>query len=187
MRDPKIFNKDKAADLLKEHGLDVGELKVWITKFGQLQRHARQRGREFTLTLSQYIKKAIKADLTSPHQIGIGSDQYCISRDGDTGGYTYRNCAFVTNAENLMQRWENGGNDAAAKKRKGRTKDTDPGVRSAAEKNSRSFIVYSPSGKKFKGTNLKEFARTHDLDPGHMFAVCRGDASHHKGWTGKYV
>jgi hypothetical protein len=166
---PYSYNREKALAHIRKHGLNEDHIEAWSTKYRYLRSHAKQKGVKCLLTLSQYVKLAIKAGLTDPDQIGKKSHQYNIARKGDTGDYSWSNCQFITHAENMRERIENGGHAIQV------------------EKTSKSFIVWSPSGKKYRGKNLSKFAKEHGLDPGHLSKVCRGELPHHKGWTGKYV
>lgn len=49
--------------------------------------------------------------------------------------------------------------------------------------NSREWEVTSPLGVTFTVTNMKQFCRENQLDPGTMSQVARGNQANHKGWT----
>jgi hypothetical protein len=202
---PHIYDRDVALVLMKENGLKVKHLETWVRKLKVLYNNAPKRDAKCKLTLSQYLKLVIEAGLTVPSQIGKKSHQYNISRKGDTGDYTYKNCKCITHAQNMAERIKNGGNAAAsekmsgrtkenhsgiramAEKLRGRTKDTDPSVKSQSEKVSKAYRIVSPDGKVYKGINLTEFAKKHDLDYSCLKRVFSGVRPHHKGWTGKYI
>lgn len=47
----------------------------------------------------------------------------------------------------------------------------------------RKFKVVSPDGKVYEGIQCKPFAEKHNLDPTCFTAMCRGDLTHHNGWS----
>lgn len=49
--------------------------------------------------------------------------------------------------------------------------------------NSKDWEVTSPLGVMFMVTNMKQFCREQNLDPGTMSQVARGKQANHKGWT----
>lgn len=86
---------------------------------------------------------------------------------------------------------KNKNNDSGRKshsiKMTGRTKQTHEGLKIISTKMSKYFNIKSPCGVEYNGLNLSEFCKEHQLDQGAMSKVCRGDARHHKGWTGSYI
>lgn len=53
---------------------------------------------------------------------------------------------------------------------------------------SKKCVLYSPDQKvKYEVENLSSFCRKHNLNRSLMSKVCRGQQSHHKQWTGKYI
>jgi hypothetical protein len=74
-----------------------------------------------------------------------------------------------------------------SQKLKGRTKFTSEGLAQSADKQSLDYHIVSPTGKVYKGRNVKEFCVEHGLQPGCLAGVLRGVRNHHKGWTGHYV
>lgn len=45
------------------------------------------------------------------------------------------------------------------------------------------YILVSPEGVEYICTNRNKFAKEHNLNSGHLGAVCRGSELQHKGWT----
>lgn len=54
-------------------------------------------------------------------------------------------------------------------------------------KNAKECVLFSPEGKEFRAYNLAELCERFGLTKPLMSLVCRGLATHHKGWTGHYV
>lgn len=65
----------------------------------QQRKRARQRGIVFSLTFEEFL--AIWGDMFA-HR-GKGSDQFCMSRIGDSGPYAVGNVRIVTTATNLRE------------------------------------------------------------------------------------
>jgi hypothetical protein len=68
-----------------------------------------------------------------------------------------------------------------------RMRKNDASVKRQSEKISKSFLVISPKGVKYSGSNLKDFCVRKKLHQGKMSQVCRGGCSHYKGWKGEYT
>lgn len=169
----------------------------WRTKWQCLKDNAKRKGVSFALSFDEYISLAQEAGVNHPDMIGKGVDKYQMGRLGDSGGYELGNCRFITMRQNLDERRINGGNQKISEKmigcsgngeqKRGRTKQTHDGVLSQSLKISKSFLLTSPMGVTHSGVNLSEFCRVNNLNQGLMSAVCRGQRTSHKGWTGEYV
>jgi hypothetical protein len=189
---------------------ETGRFKMsWKSKFKTLRGNASSRGIKFTLTLEQYIELALAAGLVSPAQIGRTRGSFQMSRFGDKGGYECGNCRFLLQAENIAEKHINGGTAGAAIKKTGQTKENCEGMRRVSEKAtarqtgrtkenheptarqalklSKAFLTTDPKGNTFRGINLGEFCKKHNLSPSEMSRVCSGVISSHKGWKGCYI
>ena len=67
-------------------------------------RHASDRGIEWLFTYSEWLEMWLVSGKWE--QRGRDSGTYCMSRKGDIGPYSTRNCLIVTKEENQSQRWE---------------------------------------------------------------------------------
>lgn len=185
--DPRILDRENTLLQLKKYGLKSRDLESWVKKFKVLRNNAQKRGIECSLKLSQYVRLAIRANLTRPDQIGRKSGEYNLSRKGDVGGYEWGNCRFLPLEENLAEKYKNGGIESMAAKRRGLTKHNNAGMRGTADKQSKHYRFVSPQGKVYTGLCVKDFAKEHGLYQGNLSRVCRGEAQSYKGWTGSYV
>lgn len=78
-----------------------------------------------------------------------------LRSDPNNVHYSPSTCCWITRAENALQ----------------------------SNKNlMRPFIAISPTGKKYEGLNLNEFARNHNLTPQRAHDVLNGKATKTKGW-----
>lgn len=169
-------------------GLNPDDLTSWVAKWTTFKMNVAQKGYRCLLSFEQYMDKAKSAGLSYPYEIGVGSDQYNVCKQGDVpGDYTVDNCDFKTHKENMQDRVVNGGAKSQADRISGRTKYTHGHVASQAEKLSKRFMITDPNGNTHFGSNLTQFCRDHELDQSTMAAVCRGKAKKHKGWTGEYL
>lgn len=171
---------------------------IWKTKWATLKQRAKAYGVDFQLTLEQYKALAVEAGIEA-EQIGRCKGEYCVGRLGDVGPYTVGNCRFITVSQNHKEKVLNGGqarqtakvkgipNEKVARKLTGRNKHEYANLAHLADCNSKYFRVVSPTGEVFEGKNLNEFCKTHSLTQANLSAVCRGQAKHHKGWTGEYL
>lgn len=188
---PKPPKKTETMEILESLGFDPSEYRQWKSKWVVLRLSAPARGAVCYLTFKQYMRLVKKAGINSPSQIGKKAENFQMSRRGDTGDYEIGNCRFLTASQNLEEKKQNGGTfrgaENTARKIRGRTKETDKGYASVSEFRSKAFKLRDPGGCVHTGKNLKEFCATQSLHRGAMAAVCRGDAIHHKGWTGRYI
>lgn len=174
-------------DHLSSIGLNPDDYKEWRHKWKAV---ASSNRKECFLTFEQYVQLAVDAGLTKPEQIGKSIDSYHLGRIGDVGPYAIGNCRFILHSQNLAEQKANGGKAVAMKRsadtRRGRTKETHDysGVIEAQKKH---FLLTSPEGIEYAGSNLSDFCKANDLLQGNMAAVCRGERSHHRGWTGYYI
>jgi hypothetical protein len=200
-----IIAKEERDEIVISVGLKTAQSKDWYIKWRGVVRNAKHRELECTLTFLQYMKLVVRAGLKKPSEIGIDNHQYNLARKGDTGGYTWGNCRFVTARQNRRERAENGVFDdyaatlrgqtkdthptyaAISRARKGITKETHPSVALAANAIAKNFRVKSPTGRIYKGRNLSEFCKEHGLAMSSMAAVCREPGRSIHGWTGRYV
>jgi hypothetical protein len=136
---------------------------------------AKNYGIDFGLSLEQYIRMAEDAGI-GPEQIGRRRGEYCVGRLGDQGGYFVGNCRFITVEQNHKEKVQNGGHARASAKVRGK-----PNTKLAKR-----FILTSPEGVVYEGSNVSEFCRKHGLDQPNVSALCRGALKKHKGWTGEY-
>lgn len=134
------------------------------------------------LSFDEYIKKIEEAEICAD-QIGVKNGDYQLSRYDDTGDYTPDSCRFITKEENLKEEIKNGGTARAAEKKRGRTKDSHPGVMAMSKKKSKEFSVKNPSGEIISGENLKEFCVKHGLNQGNIWMVIAGRKTSSLGWT----
>ena len=181
-------------------GYEPDDVEKWSQKWRSLRSIAViDRKVECNLTFYDYVGLAHDSGLKSADDIGRGAGKYQMGRIGDTGNYEVGNCRFITQRQNLDERALNGGDRRGAEKRtgqkhpgaseklKGRTKETNEGYKRVSEFMSKSFVLTSPEGIIYRGTNLSEFCKGMGLSQGSMSSVIRGVRKHHKGWTGKYV
>lgn len=164
-------------------GLCNSDSETWHLKWRSLHVRSKRRQIECTLSFKQFLKLALRAGLKSPDEIGRHNHQYNLARYGDAGGYTPRNCRFVLSSVNRDERVTNGGIERGAAKRRGLTKDNCEWRARTAQKLGRPFCVVSPKGKVIRGSNLTEFCRKHNLNPGCIRQVMRGTRKQSKGWT----
>ena len=68
-------------------------------RYLQQRAQARMRNIPFTITLEEWTK--VWADSGKWEQRGRKKDQYCMSRIGDTGGYTLGNVFIQSHADNV--------------------------------------------------------------------------------------
>ena len=157
---------------------------AWKRKWDSFQAGVHTRKAECRLTFEQYMKLAEQAGITDPACIGR-KDLYSfqLGRYGDVGPYEIGNCRFITMRQNLLER----STEQIAIKSKNRNKFNCEGRLNQSKKISKKFLVISPSGERFEGTNLKEFCIQHGLNQGRMSRVCSGKETLHKGWSGKYL
>ena len=81
--------------------------------YRQQIRNANRRGIRWELSFQQWL--LIWCESSHLEERGTGADQYCMSRIGDKGGYSWNNVIIQTNAEN---NFENGMNRARKSKGK---------------------------------------------------------------------
>lgn len=161
---------------LESVGLDSTLVDVWLRKWRNLYPNAAHKGAKCLLTFEQYIDLAIDAGITQPSQIDKTKGSYSLGRVGDIGNYEIGNCRFITVEQNLDERGLNGGDDAISQKLEGRVP---LGI-------VKSFILVSPDGVEYRGTNMSEFCRQFGLRPNSVSALCLGKVQTYKGWTGRY-
>lgn len=67
---------------------------------------------------------------------------------------------------------------------RGNTHTTKQKKKWAKEKRTNTYAPYviSPTGKRYKVTNIREFARTHGIDKGNLMQLLKGNVWHVKGW-----
>lgn len=198
-----IVDPETQRALAKKHGFKPSDATDWYHKWRGTVRNAKARKLSCTLSLDDYLFLARKAGLRTPDQVGMAVGSYNLGRVGDTGGYVKGNCRFITSEQNRRERSTNGCFDDYSRRKANWTKDNHEGTRRMAEKAkermsdpafkerivqkiSKSFRLVSPTGKVFKGHNLAEFCREHELALASMAAVCRNGTTI-KGWTGKYL
>lgn len=71
-------------------------------KFTNKRATAKIRGIEFSLSYVEYKSLLVEAGI-NPSMIGQRSDDYCLGRVNDEGGYEYGNCRFITIKENTLE------------------------------------------------------------------------------------
>lgn len=156
--------------------IQIEKLKYWAHRSNSIKKNVAP------LTYEQYLLKIKDAGI-SAHDIGNKKGKYQLARYGDVGDYTPESCRFITKEKNMLELIENGGFVRGAAKKKGRTKLDHPGLKLMSEKNSKPFIIKSPSGEIFSGKNLHQFCKDNGLDSGNMNRVLNGIKKHFKGWT----
>lgn len=181
------MEQEKKERVMVNLGLDPKDASGWWEKYKQHERHSVARGLDTELTFGAYIRKAVEAGLTNPTQIGVKADQYQLGRIGDVGCYEDENTRFITSGQNSREAHTNGRLDAFFASRRGATKETNASFAAQANKVSKNYEVTSPTGEVFRGRNLNEFCKQHDLDQAHMARMCNGIYKQHKGWTGTYL
>ena len=67
-------------------------------------RHAADRGIEWLFTYAEWLEMWLVSGKWE--QRGRGNGKYCMSRKGDVGPYSKRNCLIITVEENQSQRWD---------------------------------------------------------------------------------
>lgn len=192
-------------DVLEDFGFDLNEAKQWRWKYARLRNRTSKGPARLKLSFRQYMKLVVRAGITELDEIGGSAGKYQLGRKGDKGHYEWGNCRFITIEQNKKEQKINGGYERAGLKRRGLTKETDEGYASIskslsgrnrfthehvalqAKTISKKFKVRSPQGKSYEGLNLKEFCRVNSLHQGAMSAVCRGEKTSYKGWTGTYA
>jgi hypothetical protein len=196
---------EEVVQVMYQLKLDPGRAIAWRQKFGWLRNNAKRRGLSCLLSFKQYVSLAVHASISDPDSIGKSKGCYHLSRKGDIGDYVKGNCRFLPQEQNLAEKIVNGGSASHSLKMTGRTKFTHTGLASMVEKRtgrtklscagvasqalklSKRFKIVSPDGVKYVGSNVRQFCIEHVLKQDSMAKVCAGTASHHKGWTGKYM
>lgn len=169
---PDVPDQDAAKSTIRKFGLQTSDTKLWKTKWRRLCCNAGLRGSVCYLSFEQYMKLAVKANLTTPEIIGKHNGQYQMSRFGDIGDYVWGNCRFITVEENRREKVDNGGSSVAGKKISialtGRTKETHLGPRSQAEKmRGRTKETHEGIARQAKNVSIKMTGRTKINDPGY--------------------
>ena len=199
--------------VVTKRGFPSSQYSRWWRKYCTLCGNAAKRGLQCLLTFDEYLDLAKKAGLTSPDDVGNISGKYQMGRRGDVGNYVWGSCRFITVEQNHREMVANGGQARAqlnsGLSRRGRTKETDSGRAAAAEKMTgrtketheylvraskkisvalaKSFVAFSPTGKRVCGKNVKEFSLKYGLNYSAIKGVFNGTRPHHKNWTGHYV
>lgn len=105
----------ETSEAVRKHALslthDKLEVELELDDDGELfNRYSRKRSNarfrmhiDFDLSFEQYCLLLKDAGVKSS-QIGIHPDCYVLARINDDGGYTWGNCRFITQAENLSER-----------------------------------------------------------------------------------
>lgn len=179
------LTRELREEYLNNIGLNSADIVDWVYKWSNLRSNSVYC--DFKLSFDQYIQLAVDAGLTSPNQIGHGSDSYCMGRLGDRGDYELGNCRFITQKQNQQERVLNGGSEISAAKKRGTRKETHESVRSQSDKNSKNYILIDPNGEEHRIRNLNEFCKNRGLNQGNMCAMINGGNKHCKGWTGKIL
>lgn len=200
---------DERIAVAQKHGYATESAQDWYVRYKRHLFTADKRGVGSELSFDQYMSKAREAGLSDFSEIGRCKGQYQLGRVGDVGVYVDGNCRFITTEQNRRECFENGrateGNqrraalmtgltkDTSERLRKsseslrGRTKETDAGHAIRAAKIAKQFVLRSPDGVTYTGSNLSEFCDTNDLSKFAMYDVFAGRRPHHKGWTGRYI
>lgn len=165
---PKIQTEQRKLFLLSIN-LNPEDLVIWQNKWGGLKCTSAIRKTEFLLSFEDYVTIAAESGLSSPNSIGRGLDKYGMGRLGDVGPYVIGNCRFITNAQNIQERNENGGTERRTKKL------------------SKEFKATSPTGEVFTGYNISKFTRDMGLSAGSLSGCARGIYAQHLGWTCEYT
>lgn len=110
--------------------------------------------------------------------------KYLVRHENDIpNDNDYHNLLWGDDSDNMQDSLRNG-----RVYEKGRTKKTHKGVARQAYALAKSFVIFSPTGKKYKGTNVAEFACKHDLSVSSLYAILGGNKLSTKtGWTGYYI
>lgn len=110
--------------------------------------------------------------------------KYLVRHENDIpNDNNYRNLLWGDDCDNMQDSIRNG-----RVYEKGRTKKTHAGVARQAESLAKSFVLFSPTGRKYKGTNVADFCNKHDLPVSSVYAVLGGNKLATKsGWTGHYI
>ncbi|CAM0015714.1 hypothetical protein VPHK397_0087 [Vibrio phage K397] len=139
------------------------------------------------MTFEEYAQLALDAGIWAD-DIGRSSNQYHLSRIGDTGDYTVGNCRFIQHCDNNKERMENGGSKSQADKITGRTYENHEGRRTQAEKLSMYYVVTSPEGVEEVCQGLNRYCRDNDISsPNYMHDVANGKRDNHKGWRARKI
>ena len=82
-----------------------------MTRFQQLcyrkKANAKLRNIEFRLSKDDFRSLLEEAGITE-YDVGMGSQEYCLSRLSDDGIYERNNCAYITNQQNRDEQTSNG-------------------------------------------------------------------------------
>lgn len=168
MRGPYMY-KEERRELCVKYGILPKYAGEFRDKWTKTRANAKVKGVLCTLTFEDYLRKAVRAGIYKPSHIGMYAGSFQLSRKRDKGDYSNGNCAFKPAEVNRLEQKLNGGNAKAA------------------EKKFKKFEIFSPNGKKFRGSGLIPFCGKHGLNRSRMGLVCNGKISHHKGWTGRFV
>ena len=169
-------------------GFDRQHFFMFRKKWYSIKATSNQKGREFSLTFSEYTTLVKLAKIESPHQIGREhQSQYQMSRLKDLGGYTWGNCRFITKAENISEAKMNGIPKRISKASFEFHNKNDSkrlAVASACEK---SFVAISPDGLRYYRKNVRKFSEEFGLDKTGVAKMLRGNIQKYKNWTGGYI
>lgn len=186
------LSKQQKVDAVTRVGIATRHADLFYIKWIRLRHSSKLRGAECHLTFAQYVKLAVKAGVTDPDMIGKGTNKYQMGRKEDQGNYVWGNCRFITQAQNLRERTENGGLARGFAKRsktvEGRTAANHSPTASMALKNSKSITLVSSKGKVYKASGLQNFVREHKLTTSQyvrLSKLCRGEIKTLHGWTGR--
>ena len=72
-----------------------------LTAFTSLRNHAKERGKEFTLTIEDFTEFCVKSNYINKK--GIAKNSYHIDRIKETEGYVKGNIQLLTNSENVKK------------------------------------------------------------------------------------
>ncbi len=145
----------------------------------------------------------IQEGLTEAEALSL--ERYCIALYGrvNTGTGILRNLTdggdgvtgivFSKESRELMRRNNQGKKLSSETKRrislanKGKTIPADVRKKIAATKECHVYELTSPLGVVYTCSNLREFARQHNLHTANLSAVARGKRNHHKNWKARIV
>jgi hypothetical protein len=78
------------------------DFRVARKKWRSVRQRALGLGLSFTLKFSEYLLLMDIAGITDSN-IGLGKGKYCLGRYLDRGGYSLKNCRFITNEDNQKE------------------------------------------------------------------------------------
>ncbi len=160
-----------AQELALRYNLSVVEVYAFRRKYCDVRSHAKSRGLVCDISFPQYMRLVLFAKLRSAKDIGNSRHKYQLARKGDTGGYSWGNCRFVTTWQNRQESVANGGQELGNARHSGVLN----GHAKLTEAKVRSIRRLAKAGK------THEWLCTHF---GVSSLSTMNDVIHHRSWRG---